>query len=86
MAFYCRDEARTAGSTDLLGRAVRDALGGIGSVHEALVLSEADAFDGAAYEDADMAEAARLLSTARRARRDALREAEAQERAQESAA
>lgn len=84
MAFYCRDEARTAGSTDVLGRSVRDALGGIGSVHEALMLSEADAFSGDAYEDADMAEAARLLSTARRARRDALREA--QERTQESVA
>jgi hypothetical protein len=90
MAFYCRDEARTAGSTDVLGRAVRDALGGIGSVHEALVLSEAGPVGDDAYEDADMAEAARLLSTARRARRDALREAdasrEAQARAQESAA
>jgi hypothetical protein len=91
MAFYCRDEARTAGSTDVLGRSVRDALGGIGSVHEALMLSEADAgafgdgaLDDAVYEDADLAEASRLLRTARRARRDALREA--QERAQESVA
>ncbi len=84
MAFYCRDEARTAGSTDVLGRSVRDALGGIGSVHEALMLSEADAFSGDSYEDADLAEASRLLRTARRARRDALREA--RERAQESAA
>jgi hypothetical protein len=90
MAFYCRDEARTAGSTDVLGRAVRDALGGIGGVREALALSEAGAVGHDAYEDADIAEAARLLSTARRARRDALREAdaarEAQARAREAAA
>lgn len=91
MAFYCRDEARTAGCTDLLGRAVRDALGGIGSVRQALALSEAHgAYDErsidnahgiqnghSAYDDADaeLAEAARLLSAARRARREALREA-----------
>ena len=73
MAFYCRDEARTSGCTDLLGRAVRDALGGVGSVRQALTLSESQsAYDEA---DADLAEAARLLSTARRARREALREA-----------
>jgi hypothetical protein len=76
MAFYCRDEARTTGSTDLLGRAVRDALGGIGSMTDALALSESAAV-GDTYEDADVAEAARLLGAARRARGDALREAEA---------
>lgn len=103
LAFYCRDEARTAGCTDLLGRAVRDALGGVGSVQQALALSEsrvaahanvnvnaqvgADAgphdagvgVGGDVYdaEDADLAEAARLLSVARRARREALHEAAA---------
>lgn len=87
MAFYCRNEAREAGSTDLLGRAVRDALGGVGTVHEvmALALSGTDGDDlYDLYDDADLAEAARLLSTARRARRDALREAEG--RAHEAAA
>lgn len=76
MAFYCRDEARSGGCTDLLGRAVRDALGGVGSVQQALALSESrasqDVYD---EEDADLAEAARLLSVARRARREALCEA-----------
>ena len=76
LAFYCRDEARAAGSTDLLGRAVRDALGGVGTVRDALSLSRRPADDESVYEDADLAEAARLLSTARRARRDALREAQ----------
>ncbi len=79
MAFYCRDEARAAGSTDLLGRAVRDALGGIGDVRQVLALSEADDLrpnpNQDPYDDVDLAEAARLLSTARRARREALREA-----------
>lgn len=103
MAFYCRDEARAAGSTDLLGRAVRDALGGVGTVLQALALSNACDGDshgadlrsadlhgtdshgadlrelidlpGDADGDAELAEAARLLRTARRARREALREA-----------
>lgn len=79
MAFYCRDEARSSGSTDLLGRAVRDALGGIGSVREVLALSEGHGgfTDQDPYDDADLAEAARLLSTARRARREALGEVHA---------
>jgi hypothetical protein len=82
MAFYCRDEARSGGCTDLLGRAVRDALGGVGSVQQALALSQSHASHAShasqnVYdeEDADLAEAARLLSVARRARREALREA-----------
>ena len=79
MAFYCRDEARSGGCTDLLGRSVRDALGGVGSVRQALALSDSrDALNANAYDedDADLAEAARLLSAARRARREALREAD----------
>lgn len=89
MAFYCRDEARSGGCTDLLGRSVRDALGGVGSVRQALALSDSqaghgvhdadgahNALDGYGEEDADLAEAARLLSAARRARREALREAD----------
>ncbi|MGH3416012.1 MAG: hypothetical protein ACRDSS_06075 [Actinocrinis sp.] len=99
LAFYCRDEARAAGSTDLLGRAVRDSLGGIGTVREVLASSESaspshwdvpylgpettgDSGDG--FGGADRAEAARLLGVARRARREALREAE--NRAREGAA
>lgn len=87
MAFYCRDEARAAASTDLLGRAVRDALGGIGTMREVLALSVAgggavagDAEAGAQGRGAsDPAEAARLLSVARRARREALELARARE-------
>lgn len=39
MAFHCRDEARAHGSTDLLGRTVRDALGGVATVHEVLAIT-----------------------------------------------
>jgi hypothetical protein len=86
LAFYCRHEARAAGSTDLLGRAVRDALGGVGTVREVLALSETGGENAEVYEygDPDLAEAARLLGSARRARRDALREA--RNRAHEAAA
>jgi hypothetical protein len=39
LAFHCRAEARAAGSADALGRSVRDALGGIESLDEALALA-----------------------------------------------
>ena len=92
MAFFCRDEARAAGSTGLLGRSVRDALGGVETMRDALQLGSGSCGaprDQAAhvddeYEDADLAEAARLLSVARRARREALQEAAT--RAREAAA
>ncbi|MBR7832655.1 hypothetical protein KDL01_05255 [Actinospica durhamensis] len=43
LAFHCRSEARAAGSADALGRSVRDALGGIESIDEALALAAGDA-------------------------------------------
>jgi hypothetical protein len=86
MAFHCRDEARAHGSTDLLGRTVRDALGGVGTMHEVLELASAAPSDAAVlsavlskesgFDDALAdPEAARLLRTARRARAEALRAA-----------
>jgi hypothetical protein len=86
MAFYCRDEARATCSTDLLGRSVRDALGGVGTMREVLALAggEGRGDDAGFDDDPDLAEAARLLSLARRARREAL--AEAESRAREVAA
>jgi hypothetical protein len=83
MAFHCREEARAHGSTDVLGRTVRDALGGVGSMREVLALaSAAPSDDGvlsavlgaeSALDDALVdPEAARLLRTARRARAEAL--------------
>lgn len=86
MAFHCRDEARAHGSTDVLGRTVRDALGGVGTVREVLDLASAAPSDGAVLNavlsaestlaDAQIdPEAARLLRTARRARTEALQSA-----------
>jgi hypothetical protein len=89
MAFHCRDEARAHRSTDLLGRTVRDALGGVGTMGEVLALSRSQRASASAPAsplsddevlDAVMRdtvtgddEAARLLRTARRARTEALR-------------
>lgn len=39
LAFHCRAEARAIGSADALGRSVRDALGGVASLDEALALA-----------------------------------------------
>jgi hypothetical protein len=92
MAFYCRDEARAAGSTDLLGRSIRDALGGLGAMRDVLALSEGDASgDGARLDpgvdfDFEFAEAAGLLRVARRARREALAQAPARSLQREDAA
>jgi hypothetical protein len=83
MAFHCRDEARAQGSTDVLGRTVRDALGGVGTVTEVLALASTAPSDdavlhavlapGSGLDDALVdPEAARLLRTARRARSEAL--------------
>jgi hypothetical protein len=80
MAFYCRQEARAAGATQLLGPAVRDALGGVATMREVLALGEQgrggedDGADRPGYGD-DLAEAALLLRAARRARREALAQA-----------
>lgn len=42
LAFHCRSEARAVGSADALGRSVRDALGGVASLDEALALASGD--------------------------------------------
>lgn len=65
MAAYCRDEA--AGSTAALGRPVRDALGGVDTVDEALGLAS-----GTREPAPDQVEAAALLQAALRLRTEAL--------------
>jgi hypothetical protein len=40
LCFFCRDEAQQEGASDLLGRHVRDELGGVASVGEALGLAD----------------------------------------------
>jgi hypothetical protein len=74
MAFHCRAEARAAGAADALGRSVRDALGGVASIEEALALADgsATADTGAAGSGPDRQEAARLLRAAARAYDEAL--------------
>jgi hypothetical protein len=67
LALFCRDEARACGSTDALGRTVRDELGGIDTITMALALA-----DGSLAPDEDQAESALQLSTAARLRREAL--------------
>ncbi|HTJ68927.1 MAG TPA: hypothetical protein VL551_15440 [Actinospica sp.] len=69
MAFHCRSEARAAGAADALGRSVRDSLGGIDSLAEAIAVA-----DGAAAT-AERQEAARLLRAAARAYEEASRTA-----------
>ncbi|GAA5077541.1 hypothetical protein GCM10023259_082010 [Thermocatellispora tengchongensis] len=67
LCFFCRDEARACGSTDLLGRHVRDQLGGVATVSEALALAEG------AREPADgQDEIARLLRYAGELRAECL--------------
>lgn len=67
LALLCRDEAHACGSTGVLGRAVRDDLGGIESVRTALALATGE-IDAAA----DLAETAAQLRTAARLRRECL--------------
>ncbi|WP_433324361.1 hypothetical protein [Spirillospora sp. CA-294931] len=67
MAFFCRDEARACGATGLLGRSVRDDLGGVDSIDTALALA-----NGSLEPSPDLAETASLLRTAARLRREAL--------------
>jgi hypothetical protein len=67
MAFHCRAEARAVSAADALGRSVRDSLGGIESISEALAVA-----DGRSTSD-DQHEAARLLRAAARAYDEALR-------------
>ncbi|GAA3912750.1 hypothetical protein [Actinoplanes auranticolor] len=65
LAVYCRHEA--AGSTAALGRPVRDALGGVDTVAEALALAA-----GTATPSEEQAEAAALLQAAARLRAEIL--------------
>jgi hypothetical protein len=65
LAVYCRHEA--AGSTAALGRPVRDALGGVDTVAEALALAA-----GTATPTEEQAEAAALLQAAARLRAELL--------------
>jgi hypothetical protein len=71
LAFHCRAEARAVGSADALGRSVRDALGGIDSLDEALALAAGAARTGASGQVGGD-EAARLLRAAARAYDEAL--------------
>lgn len=65
LAAYCRHES--AGTTAALGRPVREALGGIGTIAEVLSLAS-----GAATPGPDQAEAAALIRAAARLRAEAL--------------
>ncbi|NUW38905.1 hypothetical protein [Nonomuraea rhodomycinica] len=67
LCFFCRDEARQEGACDLLGRQVRDELGGVASVEEALGLA-----DGTRAPAEGQEEIARLLRNAERLRRECL--------------
>ncbi|MEU7745264.1 hypothetical protein [Nonomuraea sp. NPDC049158] len=67
LCFFCRDEARQEGASDLLGRNVRDELGGVASVGEALGLA-----DGTRDPEPGQEEIARLLRNAERLRRECL--------------
>jgi hypothetical protein len=65
LSFFCRHEA--TGTTAALGRPIREALGGVGTVHEALALAA-----GTCAPAEDQAEAAALLQAAARLRAEAL--------------
>ncbi|GAA0938807.1 hypothetical protein [Nonomuraea longicatena] len=67
LCFFCRDEARQEGASDLLGREVRDALGGVAGVEEALGLA-----DGTRSPADGQEEIARVLRTAELLRQDCL--------------
>jgi len=68
MCMFCRHEARACGSTDLLGRQVRDQLGGVSGMDEALDLAEGTREPAEGQE-----EIARLLRLAHRLREESLR-------------
>jgi hypothetical protein len=67
LCVFCRAEAGGRGATDLLGRHVRDELGGVAGVAEALALSE-----GAREPAAGQEEITRLLRLADRLRAESL--------------
>ncbi|WP_440066517.1 hypothetical protein [Streptosporangium sp. OZ121] len=68
LCMFCRHEARACGSTDLLGRQVRDQLGGVSGMDEALGLAEGTREPAEGQE-----EIARLLRLANRLREESLR-------------
>lgn len=72
MAFHCRAEARAAGAADVLGRSVRDALGGLESIDEALALADGRREDLGQHGAERNEAAARLLRAAARAYEEAL--------------
>ena len=65
LAGFCRDEARTADSLDVLGSAVREDLGGLDSIETALALAA-----GRREPSADQADITRALRHARTLRDD----------------
>lgn len=67
LCFFCRDESRQQGACDQLGRQVRDELGGVASVEEALALA-----DGTAQPAPGQEEIAKLLREAERLRAECL--------------
>ncbi|GLW06571.1 hypothetical protein Misp01_17010 [Microtetraspora sp. NBRC 13810] len=67
LCLFCRDEARACGSTDQLGRQVRDQLGGVAGIAEALALAE-----GAGRPADGQEEIAGLLRLADRLRAECL--------------
>jgi hypothetical protein len=67
MAFFCRDEARACDATGVLGRSVRDDLGGVDAIGTALALA-----DGSLDPSGDLAETALQLRIAYRLRREIL--------------
>jgi hypothetical protein len=67
LAFFCRDEARACGSTDLLGIAVRDDVGGVETLATALGLA-----DGSLVPAPEQVEIAAKLRLARLLRAQAL--------------
>ncbi|GAA2873388.1 hypothetical protein GCM10010517_33900 [Streptosporangium fragile] len=68
LCMFCRDEARVCGSTDMLGRQIRDQLGGVSRVSEALGLAEGTREPAEGQE-----EIAELLRLANRLREESLR-------------
>ncbi|GAA3211466.1 hypothetical protein [Actinocorallia longicatena] len=67
LAFYCRSEALACGTTDLLGRQIRDQVGGVTTVEETLELARGEREPAEGQE-----EIAALLRRAERLRRQVL--------------
>ncbi|WP_460370400.1 hypothetical protein, partial [Actinocorallia lasiicapitis] len=67
LAFYCRGEALACGTTDVLGRQIRDQVGGVETIEETLELARGDRTPSEGQE-----EIAALLRQAERLRRQVL--------------